>query len=98
MSVRKLLLVLIAVVCAVVVFTTPQVRDAIGDLAGAAKEDVGPAPTDTLGEHPKVFTAAGDPYYHRRDCPRLEGLRPTPMPLPKAQELARPCPECNPPH
>jgi hypothetical protein len=97
MSMRKLLLLVIALACVVVVVTTPQVREALGDLAGAVQRDVGPEPTETLGEHPKVFTAAGDPYYHRRDCPRLEGLRPTVMPLPKAQELAEPCPECHPP-
>ncbi|MHC5034034.1 MAG: hypothetical protein ACYTFZ_03255 [Planctomycetota bacterium] len=95
---RLMLLALVVIVVAAVLIGKPEVRQRIGKFFRTVKEDVGPGePSATIGGAAKMYVPRGDRYYHRRDCPRLEGLTPVPMPLPKAKGVAAPCPTCRPP-
>jgi hypothetical protein len=92
----RFILVAVLLACAVVVVSTPQVRERLGNLLTAASEDVAPQ-KDELGGHKKVWVLRGGKYYHRRDCPRLEGTSSMMMLLPQAKDLYKPCPTCVPP-
>jgi hypothetical protein len=95
---RILLFVILALIVLILVFE-PEARRTIGGLY-----------SNTVGEWfraeprrpaspgmQKVFTVAGGKYFHRKDCPEIEGRRAVVMPVAKARELYKPCPVCNPP-
>ena len=99
MSVRTVLVLLLIGAGIVAVFAlNPQLRSKVGGTVEAVKEEFGPGEdSPTMGGQPKVYVPRGDRLYHTRDCPRIQGQTPVPMPLGKAKEICAPCPECNPP-
>jgi hypothetical protein len=99
MTAGRLAIVLLVVgVVAVAVLYDPGVRDGLSGCWTAVREDVGPEEgADAFGGVLNVYVLRHGEYYHRRDCPRLEGEIPVRMSLEKARELLKPCPECNPP-
>jgi hypothetical protein len=99
MSLRVPLIILVLCAAAVaVIVLNPRAKEGVVGILHSVKKDIGPAPPPTtIGDQVKVYVPRGSEYYHTRDCPRVDGLNAVPMPLDQAQELYKPCPECNPP-
>lgn len=92
------ILVLVIIVGIGICAANPTLRGKIGGCAESVKQEVTPGTgTETIQGHPKVYVIRGEPFYHRRECPMLEGKIGVPTALPRAVDLHEPCPECDPP-
>jgi hypothetical protein len=99
MSRGTFLLLLIVAAVAVCIFV-PEVRVRVVSLFHEVKSEATQyaEPSETIdGQKVKVYVIRGEDYYHRRDCPEIQGKAFVMRPLDTARELQKPCPVCNPP-
>ncbi len=95
---RKVIVFLVLV--GLVVYFVPPVRQAIfGGVGSTVSDWTAPDAGPVKGmEVVKAYIIRGGNYYHRKDCPQLQGQTPVVMSLQQAEELYKPCPVCKPPH
>jgi hypothetical protein len=95
MTLGKGIGIALAIVIVIVLLIQFDVLDSVTGLFRSGDGEKSPV---SLREPLNVYVIrGGGTYYHRADCPELEGKAKVLRPLETARELYKPCPKCNPP-